>query len=48
MLSEAEATEIRAHIVTKADLYKAMIAMAGFLTVALSIAVGVKLRFGRF
>ena len=45
-LAEAAVTEIRTHFATKADLYKAMIAMAGFITIALSIAVGVILRFG--
>ena len=45
-LFEAEVTEIRTHFATKADLYKAMIALSGFMTVALSIAVGVILCFG--
>lgn len=45
-LTEAAVEEIRTHFATKPDLYKAMIAMAGFMTVALSIAVGVILRFG--
>ena len=46
MLSETEVTEIRTHFVPKADLYKAMIALSGFMTVALSVAVGVILCFG--
>ena len=45
-LTEAAVTEIRTHFATKADLYKGMIALGGFITVALSIAVGVILRFG--
>ncbi len=39
---------MRTQQATKVDLHKAMIAMAGFMTAALSVAVGVILRFGRF
>ena len=46
MLYGAEVTDIQTHFATKADLYKAMIALSGFMTVALSVAVGVILRFG--